>query len=205
MPVTSFLRFLNQLHPMKAHLLSYLSDKVTTVSFNKGRFLISPLDKEDYMYFLFSGAVRGFTKIGQKKITTWIVVENSLIGRMRIKDENDEAEEYVEAIEYCKVVRISRELLDRLYLNHFEINYIGRVLGQKLYAATEERAFICRLPTAEEKYKRFLAVYPGLIDRISLKYIAFFLGLSVETLSRTRTKIAASSNYLNVNRVDEKR
>jgi len=205
MPVAAFLRFLNQVHPMKKHLLAYISDKVTTLSFNKGKFLISPLDKEDCLYFLFSGVVRGFTKIGKKKITTWISVENNLIGRIRPREvSHNEIEEYVEAIEYCRVVKINKEWLESLYLSHFEINYIGRVIFQNLYAATEERAFICRLPTAEEKYKRFLVVYPDLIDRVSLKYIASFLGLSIETLSRTRTKLAASGNWLNVKGIGEK-
>lgn len=205
MPITAFLRFLNQAHPIKKHLLTYLSDKVTTLSFHKGKFLVSPLDKEDCLYFLFSGAVRGFTKIGQKKITTWISVENNLIGRVRPKgSDDDETQEYVEAIEHCKVVKINKEFLEKLYLSHFEINYIGRVIFQNLYAATEERAFICRLPTAEEKYRRFLVVYPGLIDRIPLRYIASFLGFSLETLSRIRTKIANSNNLLNMKTVGEK-
>lgn len=204
MPITAFLKFLNQLYPMKPHLLAYLADKATTSFFNKGRFLISPLDKEDCLYFLSSGAVRGFTKIGQKKITTWIAVENNLIGRLRARETDDEVEEYIEAIEQCEVVKVSRPLLDVLYLNNFELNYISRVLGQNLYAATEERAFICRLPTAEEKYKRFVMVYPDLNGRVPLKYIAFFLGLSVETLSRVRTKIAIKDNILKVRMIHEK-
>ena len=196
MPVNAFLRFLNQLHPIKSSLENYLLEKISTVSFNKGKFLISPLDKEDCVFFLVRGAVRGFTKIGQKKITTWLTIENNLVGRIRQDDHGEVVEEYIEALEYCEVVKINSTFLKELYSQYFEINYIGRLLAQKLYMAAEERALIGRLPTAEAKYKRFLSVYPDLINRVSLKYIAFFLGLSVETLSRIRAKITTDDNEL---------
>jgi hypothetical protein len=42
------------------------------------------------------------------------------------------------------------------------------------------------LATAEQRYKKFLAVCPFLLQRISLGHIASFLGITQETLSRIR-------------------
>ena len=53
-----------------------------------------------------------------------------------------------------------------------------------------ERAFIARLPTAQKRYERFLVTYPHLMNRIPLKYIASFIGMRLETLSRLRSKVA---------------
>ncbi|WP_113662989.1 Crp/Fnr family transcriptional regulator [Pedobacter nanyangensis] len=197
MPVTIFFNYLNQIYPLKEHLVTYLSEKVTTVEFKKGKYLISPLDKEDCLFFVVKGAVRGFTKINAKKITTWLEVENVLIGRIRSIDGLGITEEYIEAIEDCELVVINKEMLNYLYDNYFEINYIGRVLIERSYAAAEERAFIARLPSAESKYLRFLKAYPHLIERIPLRFIASFLNVSEETLSRVRTKIA-KCNRLNL-------
>jgi hypothetical protein len=57
------------------------------------------------------------------------------------------------------------------------------------YRGAEERAYICRVPSAEKKYQRFLATRPGLTNRISLKYIASYLNMTNETLSRVRASI----------------
>lgn len=190
MPVTVFFSYLNQIYPLKEHLVAYLSDKVSTVEFKKGKYLVSPLDKEDCLFFVVKGAVRGFTKVDAKKITTWLEVENVLIGRIRSIDGHGITEEYIEAIEDCTLVVINKEMLNFLYGSYFEINYIGRVLIERSYACAEERAFIARLPSAEAKYQRFLKVYPHLIDRIPLRLVASFLSVSEETLSRVRTKIA---------------
>lgn len=170
-------------------LTSYLSEKLTTVSFKKGRYLVSPLDKEDLIFFLVKGVVRGFTKLDDKKITTWLEVENNWIGRIRNFDCPGLTEEYIEAIEDCKLIYIDKKTLAQLYDNYLEVNYIGRIVIEKSYAAAEERAFIARLPSAKSKYKRFLDIYPHLIDRVPLKHIASFLGVSEETLSRIRTKM----------------
>lgn len=41
----------------------------------------------------------------------------------------------------------------------------------------------------KECYERFLLHYPGLINKIKLKYVAEFLGVSIYTLSRIRGEI----------------
>jgi len=196
MPVTTFFSYLNQIYPLKEHLVTYLSEKVATVEFKKGKYLVSPLDKEDCLFFIVKGAVRGFTRTTTKKITTWLEVENVLIGRIRSIDGLGITEEYIEAIEDCELVVVNKEMLNYLYDNYFEINYIGRVLIERSYAGAEERAFIARLPSAEAKYLRFLKAYPHLIDRVPLRLIASFLSVSEETLSRVRTKIAKCSEVI---------
>jgi DNA-directed RNA polymerase specialized sigma54-like protein len=45
-----------------------------------------------------------------------------------------------------------------------------------------------RKNTAEEKYKFFLDNHPNLMQRVSLKHIATYLGMNEETLSRIRSK-----------------
>ncbi len=189
MSIALVFNYLNNIYPLNTLLASYLSEKLTTTSFKKGRYLVSPLDKDDLIFFLVEGAVRGFTKLEDKKITTWLEVENNWIGRIRNFDCPGVTEEYIEAIEDCKLIYIDKKTLAQLYDNYLEVNYIGRIVIEKSYAAAEERAFIARLPSARSKYGRFLNIYPHLIDRIPLKHIASFLGVSEETLSRIRTKM----------------
>ena len=90
--------------------------------------------------------------------------------------------------------------LERLYEQHPEFNIVSRKLLQQYYSDAEGRAFIARLTNAETKYKQFLIRYSHFANRIPLTYIASFLGITLETLSRVRRKLStkkiwpASSN-----------
>jgi hypothetical protein len=68
------------------------------------------------------------------------------------------------------------------------MNIAVRILLEEYYAASEERAYISRLPSAEKRYNHFNATRPELLNRIPLKYVASYLGMSEETLSRLRGK-----------------
>jgi CRP-like cAMP-binding protein len=186
MPKNLVIDYFNSIYPLSKVLTSYLSEKLKIVAFKKGRYLVSPLDKEDLLFFLVEGAVRGFTRIGDKKITTWLEVENNWVGRIRDFD-CPGVTEYIEALEDCKLIYIDKKTLHHIYDNYMEVNYIARIVIEKSYSAAEERAFIARLPSAKLKYIRFLEIYPHLIERIPIKHIASFLGISEETLSRVRT------------------
>jgi CRP-like cAMP-binding protein len=82
--------------------------------------------------------------------------------------------------------------LQDLYAQSPEFNIVIRKLLQQYYRDAERRAFIARLTNAENKYKYFLTRYSHLANRIPLKYIASFLGITLETLSRVRKKLSKS-------------
>jgi CRP-like cAMP-binding protein len=65
---------------------------------------------------------------------------------------------------------------------------------------SEQRLFLLRRQTTEERYQSFLEMYPGLIQRIPLKYIATFLGMNTETLSRLRKKLSRKQQILTKNK-----
>lgn len=51
-------------------------------------------------------------------------------------------------------------------------------------------AFADRLQlTPAERYEQFLKKFPGLANRVKLRYVADFLGISIYTLSRIRANI----------------
>jgi CRP-like cAMP-binding protein len=68
---------------------------------------------------------------------------------------------------------------------------LARKIFQRYYADAEKRAFIARLTKAENKYRYFLLRHRDLANRIPLKYIASYLGVTLETLSRIRKKFSS--------------
>ncbi|MES1223398.1 MAG: Crp/Fnr family transcriptional regulator, partial [Bacteroidota bacterium] len=145
------------------------------------------------IYFIKKGAVRGFIKENGKDITTWITAENEMVTSISGLESHEPSIENMQAIEDCDMLAITYDDLKNLYIRHPEFNVVIRKLLQQYYRDAEGRAFIARLTNAETKYKHFLSKYPHLVNRIPLKYIASFLGITLETLSRIRKRLSSGN------------
>jgi hypothetical protein len=69
-----------------------------------------------------------------------------------------------------------------------EANYIGRILTEIYLLMYDERVRFLRMMSAQKRNDAFRDMFPNIYDRAPKKYIASFLGLSPETLSRVRKK-----------------
>ena len=186
--ISPFTELLNQICPLSSEALSYINQHTFPVSFKKGKFLISPFHENDSLYFIVKGVVRGYIKEEGKEITTWINEENEIVGSIRNLGLKLATEEYLHVLEDSILIEIPKSLIEFLYERYTEVNIIGRILLEDNYRGAEERAYLCRIPSAEKRYDRFLETQPGLLNRIPLKYIASYLSITLETLSRVRAK-----------------
>jgi CRP-like cAMP-binding protein len=110
-------------------------------------------------------------------VTTWISFYTQKPGN-----------EFIEAAEDTVLACISYSDIQQYYIDFPESNIIGRKQVEYAFYLAEQRTQLLRKHTAEEKYKFFLDNHPTLIQRVPLKHIATYLGMSEETLSRVRTK-----------------
>ncbi len=177
-------------HELSPEIEAVINEHTFPVSFAKNKHVASPLKRNKYIYFILEGAVHGYIKTGSNKITTWIAAENELAGTIRNLWEDFSTDEYVETIENVLAIAVPNTMTNYLYENFLIANYVGRKMTELYIQGASERAFIARLPTAQKRYERFLVTYPHLMNRIPLKYIASFIGMRLETLSRLRSKVA---------------
>jgi hypothetical protein len=77
-----------------------------------------------------------------------------------------------------------------LYHKNAESNFVARVITEQFLVRSVERTLLLRKNSAEERYTAFCEQYPQLLQRVPLKYIATYLGLTLETLSRVRAKMS---------------
>ena len=179
----------NSIHPLSKEAIDYLDLKSFLLSVNKGKYLLKANQANNNLYLVTKGVVRGFMVEENKEITTWINEENEIVGSIRsLGIPMAVSEENIQVIENAQFIGIEYSCVEYMYENFPESNIIARIILEDSYRDAEERAFISRIPSAEKKYKRFIQTKPDLINRISLKYIASFLGITQETLSRIRTR-----------------
>ncbi|MFV8334563.1 Crp/Fnr family transcriptional regulator [Flavobacterium sp. RSP29] len=97
---------------------------------------------------------------------------------------------YIETLEDCEFFMFSPDTKEELFASAPKFERAFRILMQRSLAVTQDRLFNTISKTATEKYVEFLDHYPLLSQRVAQHYIASYLGISAEFLSKIRTKIA---------------
>ncbi|RYG46655.1 MAG: Crp/Fnr family transcriptional regulator [Chitinophagaceae bacterium] len=180
----------NSIHPVSREAIACIDEQTYPIQVARGKFLVKPDNDVPHLYLILKGVIRAFIKEDGKEITTWINEENEIVTSIRNLGLNVPSPEYLQAIENTSLIAMPYSLVEFLYENFPESNIVGRKILEDNYRGAEERAYICRIASAEKKYQHLIKTRPGLVNRISLKYIASYLNMTIETLSRVRGRLA---------------
>jgi CRP-like cAMP-binding protein len=183
--------YISQMYPLTEEMIAYINLHTFPKKVLKGKFLLKPGEICKEYYYIHKGVLRSFIKYGKKEITVWINPENEITTCIRSMSNSKPSDEYIQAIEHCELVVIPVDALQNMYTVFPELNLLGRKKLEQYYAESEERVYICRIPDARSRYEHFNHTRPELVNRIPLKYVASYLGMTLETLSRLRAKNAA--------------
>jgi CRP-like cAMP-binding protein len=99
---------------------------------------------------------------------------------------------FFQALEDAEVFCISRINFEKMMSNNEAFRYLFNLKTQTAYLKSLERLPKVKSETAEEKYMRMLKEYPQIIQRVPHYDVAAYLGITAESLSRIRNKIAKS-------------
>lgn len=123
-----------------------------------------------------------------EEYTTSFGTEGGIVFSMDELYYNRKSEEYVETLEEVQAYRISITDLQHLFETNLELCNWGRIIHQneyrRLHRSHKERL---SLP-AKERYEEFQKQFPEICRKVNLKYIASYLGITLSTLSRLRSK-----------------
>ena len=96
---------------------------------------------------------------------------------------------FVQAIEDSEVISISKKDLAFCYANFPESNAIAREVMEKSFIESEKRMTLLKIKDATERYRATLQQFPELVQRVPVRYLASYLDMNFETLSRIRSRI----------------
>jgi len=92
----------------------------------------------------------------------------------------------VEALEDSVIYGIEKNELNELTEKHYEIELMYRGVLELSLLISQKRMYSMLFETAKERYNNFLKSSPFLINRVPSMYIASYLGITPETLSRVK-------------------
>jgi CRP-like cAMP-binding protein len=180
---------LNSVCPQTVFPENCLSDFLSSfelLELKKGDYILEEGQICKHFYFMINGCVRFYhVKEGQEISTSFFAEEDIFTSAGFISQSI--GDEYCEALEDCVLYRMSNHDLQNLYKIHLEINVFGRKMAEQFVQWFDHRMHIFLSMSAKERYSEFMkGPQSKLFNRIPHKYIASYLGVSKETLSRIR-------------------
>lgn len=183
------LQHISQYHSLSKDAQEALINCMTKKILAKNEYLLNEGQVCRYLYFLEKGALRGFYNLDGKEITHWFGFENDFVTSFHSFTTGEAAVENIQLLEGSIVWAISKEQLTMLFNKHHEIERLVRIAYEKYYIRLEERFVNAQFKTAKALYENLLQQMPHILERVSLGYIASYLGISQETLSRIRSQL----------------
>ena len=158
-------------------------------SIGRNQFLLREGQVCKYEYFTLNGCLRSFY-IDENIIehTTMFAIDGWWTGNLKSFLRGTPSEFSIQALENTKLIKIHKSKIEELYSRIPKFERYFRILLQNRLLATQDRVSNHLSSPASERYIQFIAKYPKIEQRVPLKYIASYLGITPTYLSRLRRK-----------------
>ncbi len=183
------LDFFQHIHSLKPASTEALLPYFSLKHFSKKEFLVKQGQVSAELNFIYSGSVREFFEDTKAKETnTWFGLENSVAISTYSFFSQKPSLTTIQALEDVQVVVLKHADLHKLFDQFHDIERLGRLIVEQYLVQIEEMKIILQTLSARERYEYIIKHKPEFIQRIPLKYLASFLGIQLETLSRVRNQ-----------------
>lgn len=145
--------------------------------------------EEERLYFLLDGVVRLYHEGETKDITLNVAFPETLISSYSSFLTGTKSKFILHTLTSCNYVYITKSELEELYSLTQCGHELGRVLTERvfMYLSARENAFLIKSPT--QRYLDLFSEQPRLIEEIPQKYLASYIGITPQALSRIRAKL----------------
>ena len=190
----NIIRKIRTYYPVSNEALEALVSLFERVVFSSKTIIIHAGKLDRKVYFIEKGITRSYVLHNGKQLTTWFSKEGDAACGSWDLYRHKVGFEYVETLEETTVYSISVEQLDELYRSYIDLANWMRVLQQENFLRLQDM-HIRRLSwPAQERYEYLTRECPEIIRRANLGYIASFLGITQQSLSRIR----ANGRFFNI-------
>lgn len=142
--------------------------------------------------FVIKGCIRKyFIDANGSEVILQFGIENAWVSDISFSIYEDKPSQvFIETMEDCEFFAFTPEAKETLFERAPRFERAFRILMQRNLSVTQHRLFNSIAKTAQEKYVEFLELYPTIPQRLAQHYIASYLGISAEFLSKVRAKMA---------------
>ena len=156
----------------------------------KKSFLLQEGEICNFEAYVVKGCVRTFyVDANGFEVTLQFAIEDWWVSDISSFHNQIPSKLFIETLEDCELLILDSDSKDRLLKEIPYFERVFRLMVQRNLAATQSRLIDTISKTAQEKYEEFLNHYPTISQRVAQHYIASYLGISPEFLSKVRAKM----------------
>ncbi len=144
----------------------------------------------EYLYFVNEGYLRSFYYDDQgDEVTTYLATPEQYMASFLSLSQQKISTENVETITDCDLLKISRTDFLKIIEKDYSFRDYSLSIFEKAFSKMNQRANDLATLTAEQRYSQLLKNEGNILQNVPIQYIASFLGIKPQSLSRIRKQM----------------
>lgn len=152
----------------------------------KGEIILKEGQICEDMYYIEKGLIRQFYIKKDKEVTEHLATEGGMIMCIESLFKEEPTKLQVEALEPSLLYALPKRKLEQVALHNVNIQILYRKILEESLIFSQVHADLVRFESAQDRYLRLCKLMPQVVLRAPLVYIASYLQMTPETLSRVR-------------------
>lgn len=185
----AFKNYLKSFPHYKPEMFEQVLPFLSIVELEAGAYFLREGSTGKQIAFIEAGILRLYYLHDGKEVTTCFCKENTITCSYKSMLTNTPSELAIQALEPCKLVVFSYASLQAFYKTDLFWQQVGRLAAENEFINTECHNRFLNDLSATERYQQILMEEPTLLQRVPLQYLASYLQVAPETLSRIRRKV----------------
>ncbi len=166
--------------------LDLLESILVPMKFAKNEMILKEGDICENIYYVDKGLVRQFYFKNGKEVTEHLGVDRSIVMCIESLFREVPTHLQIEALEPTTVYAMPKKKLEEVALHNVNIQILYRKILEESLILSQVHADLVRFETAQDRYKKLCKLNPQVVLRAPLVFVANYLQMTPETLSRVR-------------------
>lgn len=166
--------------------LDILESIIVPQKYAKGEMILKEGEICRQFLYIDKGLVRQFYFKHGKEVTEHLGQEHTIVMCIESLFKEEPTKLQVEALEAATVYALPKADLERVAMHNVNIQILYRKILEESLIISQIHADLVRFETAQDRYKKLCKLCPQVVLRAPLVYIASYLQMTPETLSRVR-------------------
>ena len=167
--------------------LDLLESILVPLKFGKNEMVLREGETCNNIYWVVKGLVRQFYYKNGKELTEYMATENSIVMCIESLFLEQPTHLQIKTIEPTVLIAIPKVELEAVAMKSVNIQILYRKILEESLILSQVHADMLRFESAQDRYQKLIKRQPQLVLRAPLVYIASYLQMPPETLSRVRT------------------
>jgi len=167
--------------------LDLLEGILVPMKFAKGEKILAEGEICRYIFWIVKGLVRQYYYKNGKELTEYMATENTICMSIESLFKEEPSRQIMQALEPTLLYALPMHDLEATAMKSVNIQMMYRKILEESLIISQHRADMLRFESAQDRYRLLVKRSPQLILRAPLVYIASYLQMTPETLSRVRT------------------